>query len=101
MGYRFILYEEKEDIGLLTLNRPDKRNALGREMEEEITDLLREAGRRHTAKVILLRAAGKVFCSGHDRKEILDTSVSEIRRLFHRTGQWHRHGRRLPPGCSL
>ncbi len=51
-------------------------------MEEEIADLLREAGRRHTAKVILLRAAGKVFCSGHDRKEVLDTSVSDIRRLF-------------------
>ncbi len=82
MSYRFILYEEKEDIGILTLNRPDKRNALGREMEEEITELLREAGSRHTAKVIIIRGAGNVFCSGHDRKEILDSPVSSIRRLF-------------------
>lgn len=82
MSYRFTLYEEKEDIGILTLNRPEKRNALGREMEEEITELLREAGSRHTAKVIIIRAAGNVFCSGHDRKEILDSPVSSIRRLF-------------------
>jgi len=82
MTHRFILYEEKEQIGIMTLNRPDKRNALGREMEEEITECLREAGRKHTAKAIILKAGGDVFCSGHDRTEILDAKVSDIRRLF-------------------
>lgn len=82
MAYRFVLYEEKENIGLLTLHRPDKRNALGREMEEEITELIRDVGRKHRVKVIILRASGDVFCSGHDRTEILDAKVSDIRRLF-------------------
>ena len=36
MDYKYMLYEEKEQIGILTLNMPEKRNALGREFEEEI-----------------------------------------------------------------
>ena len=38
MSYQHILYEEKERIGILTLNRPEKRNALGREAELEMMD---------------------------------------------------------------
>ena len=33
MAYKFLTYEEKEEIGILTLNRPEKRNALGIEFE--------------------------------------------------------------------
>ena len=36
MNYKYMLYEEKEQIGILTLNRPEKRNALGHDFEEEI-----------------------------------------------------------------
>ncbi len=83
MEYKYILYEEKDEIGLLTLNRPEKRNALGREAEEEIIRCLEDAAQRHQVKVIILRARGDVFCAGHDRTEILNRPVSEIRRLFH------------------
>jgi enoyl-CoA hydratase/carnithine racemase len=82
MSYKYLLYEEKENIGLLTLNRPDKRNALGREFEEEIIACLDDARKRAEAKVIILRASGDVFCAGHDRLEILNQPLSEIRRLF-------------------
>jgi len=81
--YDYILYDEKDEIGTLTLNRPEKRNALGREAEEEIIGCLEDAGQRGDAKVILLKAAGDVFCAGHDRLEILNQPVAEIRRLFH------------------
>lgn len=83
MNYKFIAYEEKEDLGFLTLNRPEKRNALGREAEEEIIHCLEDAAQRHEVKVIILRAKGEVFCAGHDRAEILNRPASEIRRLFH------------------
>ena len=82
MAYKYILYEEKEDIGVLTLNRPEKRNALGREAEEEIIECLEDAGKRADAKVILFKAAGDIFCSGHDRLEILNQPLQDIRRLF-------------------
>ena len=83
MSYEYIIYEEKDSIGTLTLNRPDKRNALGREAEEEIIACLEDAGNRAEAKVIILKAAGDIFCAGHDRMEILNQPLANIRRLFH------------------
>lgn len=83
MSYKYILYEEKDEIGTLTLNRPEKRNALGREAEEEIIACLEDAGKRCDVKVIILKAAGDVFCAGHEREEILNQPIGEIRRLFH------------------
>jgi enoyl-CoA hydratase/carnithine racemase len=82
MAYQFMTYEEKEEIGILTLNRPDKRNALGQAFEEEIVACLEDAARRCDAKVIILKAEGEVFCAGHDRLEILNQPLSDIRRLF-------------------
>jgi len=82
MSYQYITYEEQGEIGILALNQPDKRNALGKAAEKEITDCLREAADRHDTKVIILRANGPVFCAGHDRAEILGQPLSEIRRLF-------------------
>ncbi|MBW2284064.1 MAG: enoyl-CoA hydratase/isomerase family protein [Deltaproteobacteria bacterium] len=82
MDYKHILYEEKESIGILTLNNPEKRNALGREAEEEIIHCIQDAGNRADAKVIIFKAAGDIFCAGHDRKEILNQPLSSIRRLF-------------------
>jgi len=82
MGYHSVLYEERAEIGLLTLNRPEKRNALGREAEEEIIACLQDAAKRHDVKVIILGAKGDVFCAGHDRLEILNQPASVIRHLF-------------------
>jgi enoyl-CoA hydratase/carnithine racemase len=82
MDYKYMLYEEKEQIGILTLNMPEKRNALGREFEEEIISCLQDAGKRCDVKVIILKAAGDIFCAGHDRMEILNRPLAEIRRLF-------------------
>jgi len=84
MGYKHILYEEnkRDFIGVLTLNEPDKRNALGREFEEEITGCLQDAAKKESLKVLILRAAGDIFCAGHNRQEILKQPASAIRRLF-------------------
>ncbi len=82
MGYRFLMYDEKDHVGILTLNRPGKRNALSREFEEEIIACLQDAAKRWEVKVIILKAAGEVFCSGHDRSEIVNAPPSSIRRLF-------------------
>ncbi len=83
MTFQHILYDEKDEIGRLTLNRPAKRNALSRGCEEEIIACLEDAAARHAAKVIILKGAGELFCAGHDRGEILNQPAGEIRRLFH------------------
>jgi methylglutaconyl-CoA hydratase len=61
-----VLYEVKEPIAYLTLNRPDKRNALNNEMVRALTDAFRKAEADESAKVIVLKANGKVFCAGAD-----------------------------------
>ena len=82
MTYKNILYEETEKIGLLTLNRPEKRNALSLELLEEFSSCLTQAARKKSTKVIIVKGAGPAFCAGHDMKEILDTPLNDIRRLF-------------------
>ncbi|MCD4718168.1 MAG: enoyl-CoA hydratase/isomerase family protein [Desulfobacterales bacterium] len=82
MTYKYILYEEKNEIGILTLNQPEKRNALGHDFEEEIIACLQDSGKRCDVKIIIIRAAGDVFCAGHDRLEILNQPLEAIRRLF-------------------
>lgn len=82
MNYKFLLYDEKNEVGVLTLNRPEKRNALSLAFEEEIMSCLKEAEKRMAVKVIVLRARGDVFSSGHDRTEILHATPGALRRLF-------------------
>jgi methylglutaconyl-CoA hydratase len=61
-----VLYDVKDHIAYLTLNRPDKRNALNSEMVEELIKAFSRASADEQAKVIILKANGKVFCAGAD-----------------------------------
>jgi enoyl-CoA hydratase/carnithine racemase len=82
MAHEYLLSEVKERIGVMTLNRPEKMNALGARFEEEITDCLRGWAAGTEVKVVILKANGKLFCSGHDRTEILNAPLAAIRHLF-------------------
>src|SRR5260221_3705407 len=61
-----VLYEVKERIGYITLNRPEKRNALSHELVTGLKDSLTYAENDPTVKVIVLRANGEAFCAGAD-----------------------------------
>jgi len=61
-----IITEIRERIGYITLNRPEKRNALNAEMVSELKSALNAMIADEGAKVIVLKAEGKVFCSGAD-----------------------------------
>ncbi|MGC1403887.1 MAG: enoyl-CoA hydratase-related protein [Thermodesulfobacteriota bacterium] len=82
MSYQHILYEEKERIGVLTLNRPNKRNALGKEAEMEMMACFRKAADDKKVRVIIIKANGPIFCSGHDRLEVLNQPITAVRDLF-------------------
>lgn len=82
MDYEHIIYEESEKIGTMTLNRPEKRNALGQQAEEEMTHCFREAGKRRAVRVIIIKGNGPVFCSGHDKAEILNQPINNVRDFF-------------------
>lgn len=61
-----ILVNKSGSIRTLTLNRPDKRNALNDELVEALKAALREADADESVKCIVIRGAGKDFCSGAD-----------------------------------
>jgi len=62
----FIVFETRDRIARITLNRPDKRNALSNEMVAELHDALIEADALADVHVIVLSGAGKDFCAGYD-----------------------------------
>ena len=61
-----ILYDQKDRIGTITLNRPEKLNALSVVLREEIVAAVKEASRDDEVKVIILKGAGRAFCVGYD-----------------------------------
>jgi enoyl-CoA hydratase/carnithine racemase len=81
--YRFILVEAVEDgVAVVTLNRPDKRNALSHDVMQELTAAFEAIGADRTLKAVILRGAGPAFSAGHDLREMLAGSVDDYRRTF-------------------
>lgn len=74
-----ILYEKKDSIGVITLNRPDKRNALNSELLNGLGDYLHQANDDPEVKVIVIRGAGeKAFTAGFDLKESMNNNITDI-----------------------
>jgi methylglutaconyl-CoA hydratase len=61
-----ILYRAEAGIARITLNRPEKRNALNGEMIAEVHDALRQSSQDDGVRVVLISGAGKDFCAGMD-----------------------------------
>lgn len=61
-----VLYEVNDRVCLLTLNRPEKKNALNAELVTALKERLSQAEQDSLVKVIVLKANGDVFCSGAD-----------------------------------
>ena len=70
MTYETILYDVQDGIATLTLNQPDKYNALTQQSYKEILHALKQVSRDNSVRVLVLTGAGKGFCSGADLTEI-------------------------------
>jgi enoyl-CoA hydratase/carnithine racemase len=70
MDFKTIKFELREDgIGILTLNRPEKLNAISFQMEEELHKLLDHLMINLKCRVVILSAEGRIFCAGTDLNE--------------------------------
>jgi enoyl-CoA hydratase/carnithine racemase len=77
------LTSSREDaVAIVTLNRPERRNALSLQMMRELLALLDEIGRDREVRAVVLTAAGTVFCSGHDLGEMTGRDLNEYREIF-------------------
>jgi 2-(1,2-epoxy-1,2-dihydrophenyl)acetyl-CoA isomerase len=70
MTYNCLLFEKKDNVTTITLNRPDVFNAFNDEQSYELQDALKQAKRDPETRVVVLTGAGKAFCSGQDLKAI-------------------------------
>ena len=117
MDYQKILYSVEQSIARITLNRPDKRNALDAEIVNEVKDALRGSARDESVRVVVVTGAGKDFSSGADLaalRRISEASVMEnvadARNFAELLVEMRRHprpiiaavrGRALAGGCGL
>jgi enoyl-CoA hydratase/carnithine racemase len=77
-----LTFQREGNIGVVTLNRPERRNALSLELMQELIRTLDEIGSNREVRAVILAAAGKVFCSGHDLSEMTGRNINEYRNIF-------------------
>ncbi len=82
-----LLHERRDAVALLTLNRPEKRNALSRELRDAIVAALDACGRDAAVRAVVLAGAGPVFCAGFDRGEFASGDPASI---FAQAAGYHR-----------
>jgi len=66
MSYEFIEYSASDGIARVRLDRPEKLNALSRELQDELVDCMERADDDPEVRVITLRGNGRAFCAGYD-----------------------------------
>ena len=80
MTYECLLYEVKDGIATLTLNRPERLNALGGTLRQDLHDAVTRAGADPEVRVMVLTGAGKGFCSGGDVKAMGEAKAGQRER---------------------
>lgn len=66
----YVLREDREKVAVLTLNRPDARNALSEGMLQALADMFDALARDETVNAVVVQGEGKALSAGHDLKEI-------------------------------
>jgi enoyl-CoA hydratase len=101
-------------VATLTLNRPEKRNALSIALRDEISDALDRLAEDQALKVLVITGAGPAFCAGFDLREFENPDADHQRRLWGSSDRYHRavlefplptvaavNGPALAGGCDL
>jgi len=70
MAYECLLYEVRDQIATLTLNRPERLNALGGTLREDLHDAVTKSAQDDAVRVLVITGAGRGFCSGGDVKSM-------------------------------
>jgi len=88
MTYECLLYEVKDRIATLTLNRPERLNALSDTLRDDLYDAVTKSAADPSVGVLVITGAGRGFCSGGDVKSMSERD---------QTGQTASSGERLAP----
>lgn len=100
MSYQDLILEKKNGVAIITLNRPDKLNALGKLLiNEELPGAISEVGADPEVKTVVITGAGRGFCSGADVGQLLGSGQGLAKRegkaFMEPTGFYARDLRRI------
>ena len=82
MEFQNILYEKSDALGIVTLNRPARQNALSIALLEEMNRCLAAVAESREVKTLVIRAAGRNFCAGHDLSDLAGREIAVHNRMF-------------------
>jgi enoyl-CoA hydratase/carnithine racemase len=84
MAYIFesLLIERDAPIATITMNRPEKRNALSSSLMRELLEAVKALSNDRDVRVIVLAANGPAFSAGHDLSELVDGDINQYRAVF-------------------
>jgi enoyl-CoA hydratase/carnithine racemase len=91
-----LLVETAGPVARLTLDRPEKRNALSRDLLARLAEALARVGSDPAVRAVVLAASGQVFSAGHDLGEMVGREEAEYRDLFALCSRVMQQLRRLP-----
>jgi enoyl-CoA hydratase/carnithine racemase len=97
MAYTHIAVEHDAALTRITMNRPERRNALSDAHMAELIDAFRQAGERRETRAVILAGNGPAFCAGHDLREMLDRDLATYRRIFDRCTELMETIQAIPP----
>src|SRR2546425_6696867 len=75
---QIVLYEVNDSVARITLNRPEKRNALNDELIVALKNALRDADHDQNVRAVILTSAGSDFCSGADLEALQKISAASV-----------------------
>ncbi len=82
MTYEYLRFDLDNAIGVITLNRPEKRNALSLELLDELNAMLTTVSEDNDVRVVIIKGEGKVFCAGHDISQLVGRKMTDYTAIF-------------------
>ncbi len=82
MTYSDILFDREDNLAILTLNRPKQINSLSLNLMNELLSALETIGADASVRAVIIRAAGRHFCAGHDIAEMKGADLLTYREIF-------------------
>jgi enoyl-CoA hydratase/carnithine racemase len=82
MTWKNITFEREGQLAYVTMNRPERRNALSLEHLQELLECFRGLGEDKGVRVVILRGKGPAFSAGHDLSEMIDRPAEFYEQLF-------------------
>jgi len=79
MSYESVIVDRKDHVGILILNRPDQFNTFNTALAQEMCKALVELEMDQAVRVVVIRGAGKAFCTGIDVSEFFGKNLQEYR----------------------